>query len=743
MTIDVIIYPLHRQQSRDLGRLPGLHAAEPPRNASRSRKSDQLILLLSFDVPAFSDDRLHDLLTRLESIYYQKTGSTTAAMRELIDELNSLILNLNLKNAGSRAQVTGTAAVLVLRGDLLFLAQCGPGHPFALLPGKVDYLHDENLNLRSIGGSRTPAVYFAQVQLSPGDRFLFATTLPDGWDADTFTAAYSGPVAKARQRFMEDAGDALKGTLLQCETGSGRINLAQPAPPQDLSQDQALQPAQEQPSVQGTPPNARPMRASLPPEEAQPTRTPSPSRTERPATGDLKRSQPAADFSEPAPRQRRQPAELPPALQNAAASLKAFGQRILRGIKAILQRLVPGDELVKIPAGTMAFIAVAVPLLVVTVAALIYAQIGRNQQYDLYFSQAETMAQAATAETDPAAQRQAWQETVALADTALGYLVTDEAESLRNLAADSIDALDQIKRLTLEPAINGALSSAIKIRNIQATSRDLYMLDITSDSVLRAWLAGSRYEMDGDFRCGAGQYGSIIVKDLIDISLLPDNPDKAVLVAMDHGGNLLYCFEDRAPVAITLTPPDSFWGRPVAITVENDRLYVLDEQLNMVWYYLPPDDGSYQYREAPLFFFTEEVPDMKDAIDFAIDQELLYLLYLNGTTTTCTFTGLDEAPTSCTAPATYNDTRPGRTPGPNISDAVFYQIQHTQPPEPSLYYLDPVNRSIYHFSLKLNLVQQYRPEEGLEEGFITAFAISPTKTIFLAMENKIYLTHLP
>ena len=126
------------------------------------------------------------------------------------------------------------------------------------------------------------------------------------------------------------------------------------------------------------------------------------------------------------------------------------------------------------------------------------------------------------------------------------------------------------------------------------------MLDIDSDSVMRAWLAGSRFEIDPDFSCGSGKYGSIIVRDLIDIALLPDNPDKAILVAMDRGGNLLYCFKDKPPVAITLTPPDSYWGKPIAITVENEKLYVLDEQLNMVWIY-HPSDASYQFRDAPLF----------------------------------------------------------------------------------------------------------------------------------------------
>ena len=197
---DLKILPIFRQMGRRLDYLPGLHVAEPPRRVSRSRRMDKLILLLSFDTPAFSDERLADLLTRLEGIYYQKNGSTTSAMRELIEELNNLILNLNLKYAGERPQVTGTIGVIVVRGDLLFLAQSGPGHFFALLPGKLDYLHDDNLNMRGLGSSRTPTVYYAQLQFAPGDRFIFSTTLPDGWDANTFTDAYDSLLEKARRR---------------------------------------------------------------------------------------------------------------------------------------------------------------------------------------------------------------------------------------------------------------------------------------------------------------------------------------------------------------------------------------------------------------------------------------------------------------------------------------------------------------------------------------------------------------
>jgi hypothetical protein len=681
-------------------------------------------------------------------------------MRELIEDLNHLILNLNLRHAGNRPQVTGSIGVLVIRSGHLFLAQSGPGHLFALIPGKVDYLHDEKISNRGLGTSRTPQIFFAQMRIEPSNKILYSTSLPATWDADTFTQAYTNPLHTAQQRFLEDSGESLKGILIEATEGQGNINLLtstaikeppQPAKPQPVEQTDQAVPEDQKPEVKpqagptkpDTPQTAPHVesssRASLPPQsfEDQPAPVISTSPLESPLIEPWEEQTP-----EPSKEARRAAASLAPALLGGLKRIQAFGQGTLRGLKGLLQRMVPGDELIKIPTTTMAFIAIAVPLLVVTVAALVYAQVGRNQQYTHYFSQAETMARAAAAETDTNAQRTAWQNTIALLETAQDYLITDEAELLRKQAVSALDTLDNITRLELQPAISGSLVNTVRIRQIAATSRDVYMLDIQSDSVLRAWLAGTRYEMDTEFRCGAGQYGSIIVQDLIDIALLPENPDEALLVAMDRAGNLLYCYDDKLPVAISLIPPDSYWGKPIGITVENERLYVLDEQLNMVWFYESTDD-SYQFREAPFFFFTEEVPNMTDTIDFAIDKEQLYLLYLNGQTTTCTYTGLEEAPTTCTAPTLYNDTRPGRQTGPTVQNAVFYQLQHTQRPEPSLYYLDPKDQSIYQFSLKLNLVQQYRPDIDLGDEFITAFTISPTKTIFMALENEIYLAYLP
>ncbi|MEN8243017.1 MAG: hypothetical protein ABFS17_13955, partial [Chloroflexota bacterium] len=436
-------------------------------------------------------------------------------------------------------------------------------------------------------------------------------------------------------------------------------------------------------------------------------------------------------------------ADYGPVLLGWLRKIRAGSARVFKGITDFFQRILPWDEMAQIPTSSAAFIAVAVPLIVITVAALVYVQLGKTQQFDYYLDQAKTQAEIAITAEDPNIKHQAWENTLSLVESAESYNTTDASTVLHQQAVQALDDLDGIIRLDFSPAIAGSMASSIKIRQMIATNNEIYMLDIEHDQVYRARLVGDRYEIDPDFRCSRGRYGTLNVEGLIDIVALPKNAEGATVMAVDGGGNLLYCYPDKPPIAIEMVPPDNYFSdRIVGITLENENLYILDEGRNMVWYYTPTDD-NYQYREAPYFFFQDEVPDMLNTIDFAVDREQLYLLYNSWTTTTCTYSTLEAAMTTCKEPEEYTDTRPGRESGPVIDDAVFYQMQHTQPPEPSLYYLDPINRSIYHFSLRLNLVKQYRPQSDLEEGLITAFAISPSRHLFIAMENKVFIGTLP
>jgi hypothetical protein len=91
----------------------------------------------------------------------------------------------------------------------------------------------------------------------------------------------------------------------------------------------------------------------------------------------------------------------------------------------------------------------------------------------------------------------------------------------------------------------------------------------------------------------------------------------------------------------------------------------------------------------------------------------------------------------------YIDTRSGRQNGPRVADANFSQIALTDPPEPSIFLLDPIVPAVYQFSQRLSLVRQFRASADLPEGLVTAFAVTPNRAIFLAFENEIYIGFMP
>ena len=77
-------------------------------------------------------------------------------------------------------------------------------------------------------------------------------------------------------------------------------------------------------------------------------------------------------------------------------------------------------------------------------------------------------------------------------------------------------------------------------------------------------------------------------------------------------------------------------------------------------------------------------------------------------------------------------------------------MQSTQPPDPSLYLLDPSSQAIYHFSLRLNYQRQLRPDTDLlleastPEKPATAFTISPDNRItFMALGNQVLYAGMP
>jgi hypothetical protein len=386
----------------------------------------------------------------------------------------------------------------------------------------------------------------------------------------------------------------------------------------------------------------------------------------------------------------------------------------------------------------MIFFAIAIPLILAVVSAVIFVQRGQTQQHQVYYQQAVEKADYASTLTNPIEQRLALQTALGELDKAEEYTVTSQSQALRAEVTLTLDTLDAVKRLDYQQAIVNGLEANVKVTRIVATAADLYLLDGNQGSVLHAVMTSRGYELDPTFQCGPTQ-GPIDVGPLVDIvELPPGGYENASLLGMDANGSLLYCVVGSQPYSASLAPPNTGLGSPVGMSLDRGDLYVLDPTVNAVWIY-----RNMEVSQPPRLFFGDTVPAMQDVIDLEVYNDDLYMLHANGQTTKCTYSALVESPTRCEDPFPYSDNRPGRSHGPVIEDAIFSQIDYITFPERSIFYLDPAHQAIYYFSVLLTLQHQYQPKTPLAEGEATAFAISANRIAFLAVGNNVYYAVMP
>ncbi len=742
MDLDLHILPLHRHEGQDLSDLPGLFVADASitRRASRSRKGDILVLHLALNGTATltAEDQAQVLEAHAQA-FFESSGSVTAALRTVGENLNEFLLDRNREGASRNLQATGSFTGIVFHNGQIYTAQSGPNHVFTVHAVTAQDLHDPYLAGRGLGVSRSLNIHLNHAPLDSGDLIILSTNPPMAWKAESLQKAYGRPLGTIHRVLMNAAGSDLRAVLIQVHEGKGAFKIlkrdelgSQPPPAA------APAPGRAAPATRGSEPPQVPVKAAAEGREPVPGgHTP----IDSSATSSLSTPIQSSKTVEPAlPPRRRRNRE---GGQAVLAVIRAFGGAMRTfgySLRALLTRVLPGSELFTIPPSTMAFIAVAVPILLVTVAGVVYVQRGRQGQYNRAFEKAQEVAEFAGTRTDPNEIRISWQAVLGYLDEAERFETTEESQALRIQAYASLDPLEGIERLDFQPVLLTALGENVNIIRMVATRDELYLLDEISGSVIRAWLSGRGYEIDTEFKCGSFGNTTYSIGKLIDIAALPQNNVLgADIFAMDSNGNALYCKSDGSPpVAQAVAPPASNWGDPRSFVLDSGQLYVLDPQTNAVWIY---SGEQFSFINPPRLFFDEEVPEMENVIDFAVDLDDLYLLHADGHITTCTF-GFAGQSTKCTDPSLYTDTRPGKENTTLVPGTQFTQLRFSPPPDPSIYLLDEVAGAVYHYSLRLTFQRQYRPLAALE-GTITAFAISPGRTIFTAFGNEIYGSILP
>lgn len=417
------------------------------------------------------------------------------------------------------------------------------------------------------------------------------------------------------------------------------------------------------------------------------------------------------------------------------------GRAIARGLRQVLKRLLPDEGLFHLSPSTMIFFAVAIPVIIGIVGAMMYLERGRTVQYQSYYDHAFDLAVKASKYQDPAQQRAAWGLVLIDLDTADSFRKTADSKALRLEAQQAIDQLEHITRIDLQPAIRGGLDKTVQVSRIVATNEELYVLNSARGNVIRALYTTRGYEVDPNFRCGKGTYGTIVVGVPVGIVPLPKgNQAQADILGLDENGNLLFCgTASNLPMAKRVTLPE-FWKKPTAIALNPDNLnlYVLDIPANQVWIY-----QNVEKAEELLPFFDEpEPPSLANVIDIAAASGDLFLLRSDGQVSRCTYGSIKEIVTRC-VPVTFTGLAGGRADGTTIEGTQLWQMVYAPPPGPSLYMLDAANQAILHFSLLGNFQSQYRSQNPLPAQPGVALAISPRRSVFIAVGSQVYYTNLP
>ncbi len=745
-SIDLLILPLVRTGGKELPSVPGLHVASPPRKVARFRKRDRLVLHLHLDGNApLPPEQVEQLLTHLANSYYQTAGTVTTALRASAESLNQYLLDRNIKNASTGRQAVGHLSQIVLRDKRLSIAQSGLTHAYLLTTGNIEHIHDLQIAGNGLGLSRTTNLRYSQLDLQANDASVISITAPINWSTDSLSQLIGQGPESLRRKLLSSAGSELNAFLLHAQSGSGEFRLLRPAK-KPRPAPIPITPIPETSEVVGESEVVTPLvtgEASITDEKTVVEPAQSEEQSGIVVAEESETQVPAAVAV--AASAGAQSTPMPTATSKKESSLsgrKATGYllKIYAGLVAFLKGILPDSGIFTLPPSTMAFTAIAVPLVIVAVAAVVYFQRGREEQYNIHITSALQAAQLAETKTEPNEQRLAWETTLLHLDNAEVYLTTEESEELRQRAQGTVDDLNSIERLDFRPAIVDQLDESAQIIRIVSRDDDLYMLNATDGVVERAILTDEGYTLDTTFQCGPGPSGGYIVGALVDIVPMPFGNDlQAAIVGIDANGNLFYCIPGATPLASPMEPPDINWGTPQGITIDGNDLYVLDPQINAVWIYRGMDVS-----QAPRLFFDQQIPPMQDVIDIAVNQNDLYLLHEDGHFTTCVYSALATSPTRCKIPEIFTDPRPGRQSGPFIEDAFFSELQFSPPPEPTIYLLDPSSNAIYRFSVRLTLDRQFRSQESLPEGSTSAFTVDRnSRTIFLAIGNQVYYAPLP
>lgn len=673
---------------------PGTLAQTSPRRSARGRRDDFLFLNLTLQSAANAPPGEIDHYARLAAdVYYGTPGSVTSALREA-----AAVVNDQLMDAGGSGESTqGSIIMAVLRGRDFYVAHCGRGHAVLIRPGQVTRYTSKEAEQRPLGTAYTPHLRYYHFLVNEADIIILTTASGDLWSESTLSGLSTLNPEQAVDRLVAASNQDLTGILARISPPGGTRTF--PEPPAAISD-----------------PIDR-VRAS---------------------------AQTSARYR---PRGRStEPSKLSLTIAGISARATSFYHIGLQGLSEILNRVSPGvtdplhpDALSR---RMLIGIAVAVPMIIVALTAIVYSGKGKKEQFEEYYAEAAAMV--ATAQQKPLSEeaRADWEGAFEVLQRAGAYGTSPDYEFLRGQVEGSLDSLDLVVRLDFQPIVNGGFGTNADITALAASTIDVYVLDSNERVIHHAWGVPERgFEVDSTFECLGGDQDFPEMGAPVDIVIQkePGALGTEGVVAVDEDGTLLYCAPELPPAIAQLTPPNIGWGRIQAIDVFGDSLYVLDPSTNSVWIY---EATGGLFSGIPELYFVEDIQDLSSAIDLALAQDELVVLYADGRLDRCRRArepdsgGGERIRVECDPDPNFQDERLGREQTPQIPGAVPIEMDYSAPPEPSLFFLDLLSNTVFHYSMRLVYQGQYLPLETFD-GEITAMTLGPPNDLYIAVGSQV------
>ncbi|MCK4488942.1 MAG: hypothetical protein KAU23_01715, partial [Anaerolineales bacterium] len=298
-------------------------------------------------------------------------------------------------------------------------------------------------------------------------------------------------------------------------------------------------------------------------------------------------------------------------------------------------------------------------------------------------------------------------------------------------------------RLNYQPLFSRGLGVDVTISKIVVTPwNDLYMLNEDLGTVIWAQSNPDGYQIVSEFNCGPID-GHVSVGPLVDIVPLPTSQeDQATILGIDQNYTMIFCYADLSEIPVIFEDTSYTLGRgPVkAIAMSSStpyNLYILDPEKRAIWI----EYQNQNYHEGSEYFGAIDSPEMADALELATNGSELYILHTDGYITKCVTERPDSNPL-CTTPFEFTDLREGHETGAFITGASFNSFTIKSSPGMAIYMLDSEEQALYRFSTQLEFQEQFLPMEGIITEPVTAFTITMSDRVFLAVDDQVYTAQL-